>query len=68
MKNMLEIVLSTLAQNEIEIKQLEEKVLKLEHTSSVSFKDENICEMCQYGASCPISLKIHTLEITSKKS
>ena len=59
MKNMLEIVLSTLAQNEIEIKKLEEKVLKLEQTSSVSFKDENKCEMCQYSASCPISVKSH---------
>ena len=51
MKTTLDTVISTLAQNKIEIKRLEEKIMKLEQEYSVPLVNENKCEVCEHKAS-----------------
>ena len=67
MKETLRSLLSTLAEKEIRIKQLEEKVISIEG-SSASIKNYFECEICQFAASSSTGLKSHIAQIHNNKT
>ena len=67
MKETLRSLLSNLAEKEIRIKQLEEKVISIEG-SSASIKNYFECEICQFAASSTAGLKIHIAQVHTNKA